>query len=953
MKLRNVNLAAGKTSSPALVSHLVVLLALGAACEPLTDEMVVQGTPSRVLIQEQAPGADCEYGGQRIDAGIDDNLNGQLDEAEFDQVRYVCNGAPGSAGDAGPAGATALVSVEAEAAGANCALGGNKVSSGLDSDSSGVLDAAEVTSVQYVCNGAPGVIGTNALVLVEAVGADVCPVGGQRIITGSDIDGNGELSGSEIASAVVVCDGAAGANGADAVSALVRQEVEPVGEHCAWGGSAIHVGLDDDHSLTLEQGEIDSTSYVCNGADGVNSLFKLTPIPSGNDCETGGTLIETGLDVDRDSELSAGEVSASRTLCNGLTGDVGLQSLVRVSDQSPGVECAAGGKKLESGVDSSGDGELAVGEISHTAYLCNGVDGIDGVDGLSALVSVSDEAPGLTCAAGGKKLETGIDASGNGSLELGEVTATEFVCDGIDGIDGTDGFDALVAISDVSPGIECSAGGKKVENGLDTSRNGSLEPGEVGTTNYVCNGVDGTDGTNGTNGQNSLISVSNELPGEDCALGGQKIDVGRDVNGNLTLDLGEIEQTRFVCNGGGFLLRAGNEEPGLNCAYGGVKLETGTDVNSDNVLDAGEIVHTDYVCNQDRGLIVPMLADLVSLGSNSTCAAAEGETYCWGYNGNGQLLDAVAPRGFVGQTSLGAVQALSVGHNHACAVQDGAVFCWGYNGNGQLGNGTTGGNLGKVEAGSFTDATAVSATSNQSCAVAGGKAYCWGYNGDGRLGDGTTTNRTTPTEVPGLTNVTSISAGPSHACAVSNGNPFCWGYNGNGQLGDNSTTTRLSPVAVSGLTGVTQIQAGEQTSCALTDAGTVRCWGYNGHGQLGNGNTSQSSVPVSVSNLSEVTQVAISGYHACAVTGGGVFCWGNNGNGQLGDGTTTNRSTPVAATGLSATTAISTNYNHSCAINDGAVKCWGSNGNGQLGIGGFDGNYLTPLSARKFVDLAP
>jgi len=40
---------------------------------------------------------------------------------------------------------------------------------------------------------------------------------------------------------------------------------EPAGANCAAGGQRVDSGLDDDDSGTLEAGEIDQTSYVCNG----------------------------------------------------------------------------------------------------------------------------------------------------------------------------------------------------------------------------------------------------------------------------------------------------------------------------------------------------------------------------------------------------------------------------------------------------------------------------------------------------------------------------------------------------------------------------------------------------------------------------------------------------------------------------------------------------------------
>ena len=43
----------------------------------------------------------------------------------------------------------------------NCPTGGVSVSSGIDTNGNGVLDASEVSNTQYVCNGADGTNGTN------------------------------------------------------------------------------------------------------------------------------------------------------------------------------------------------------------------------------------------------------------------------------------------------------------------------------------------------------------------------------------------------------------------------------------------------------------------------------------------------------------------------------------------------------------------------------------------------------------------------------------------------------------------------------------------------------------------------------------------------------------------------------------------------------------------------
>lgn len=65
----------------------------------------------------------------------------------------ACGGGDGN-NTVAVAAASGLVNVGTEAAGANCALGGSSLQTGLDSNANGTLEAAEITSTQYVCNGA-------------------------------------------------------------------------------------------------------------------------------------------------------------------------------------------------------------------------------------------------------------------------------------------------------------------------------------------------------------------------------------------------------------------------------------------------------------------------------------------------------------------------------------------------------------------------------------------------------------------------------------------------------------------------------------------------------------------------------------------------------------------------------------------------------------------------------
>lgn len=62
-------------------------------------------------------------------------------------------------------------------------------------------------------------------------------------------------------------------------------------------------------------------------------------------------------------------------------------------------------------------------------------------------------------------------------------------------------------------------------------------------------GEAGTTGPSGVDGFNSLISMDDELFGSNCSYGGIKVQVGRDLNRNGALELNEITNSKYVCNG--------------------------------------------------------------------------------------------------------------------------------------------------------------------------------------------------------------------------------------------------------------------------------------------------------------------------------------------------------------------------------------------------------------------
>lgn len=139
---------------PAGTIRAVEITANGA--QPAVDEVrFLTAFRTQSGLATEPPGANCAYGGAVLGSGPDTNANGVLEQSEIVSRVYACNGSDGARGE------SALISVTAEVAGANCPNGGQKVESGVDTDKDGKLDAGEVTATTYVCNGANGTNGTN------------------------------------------------------------------------------------------------------------------------------------------------------------------------------------------------------------------------------------------------------------------------------------------------------------------------------------------------------------------------------------------------------------------------------------------------------------------------------------------------------------------------------------------------------------------------------------------------------------------------------------------------------------------------------------------------------------------------------------------------------------------------------------------------------------------------
>lgn len=201
------------------------------------------------------------------------------------------------------------------------------------------------------------------------------------------------------------------------------------------------------------------------------------------------------------------------------------------------------------------------------------------------------------------------------------------------------------------------------------------------------------------------------------------------------------------------------------------------------------------------------VSQIAQSGEGSACAVAStGKAWCWGENeygelGNGKTSDASIPVQVKGLPSNPVVIATGGGFNgtsdagaFACAViTNGDVWCWGYDGDGQLGDGVpedTSPHTKPVKVSLPGPARDVVGGSYHACALLDdGSVWCWGDNNFGELGNGgSPTSSSTPLEVPSLTsNVLEISSdGATSTCALllSPAQVQCWGSNFYDELGD-------------------------------------------------------------------------------------------------------------------------------------------------------------------------
>jgi len=189
---------------------------------------------------------------------------------------------------------------------------------------------------------------------------------------------------------------------------------------------------------------------------------------------------------------------------------------------------------------------------------------------LSAVARIDGEPAGTNCPDGGTRISVGMDTNGNGALDTAEISSTQYLCNGARGpagsigatgvagaagSTGSRGLGSLVRLDPEPVGQRCANGGYQVSVGSDTNNDGRLDPSEVSSVAYACNGIAGAAGTtgaagnNGLNGATSLVTLLPELAGARCLYGGTQVNSGLDTNRNGLLDASELTSTAYICAG--------------------------------------------------------------------------------------------------------------------------------------------------------------------------------------------------------------------------------------------------------------------------------------------------------------------------------------------------------------------------------------------------------------------
>jgi hypothetical protein len=221
------------------------------------------GSTAIVESSDEPPGDHCANGGVMIVTGLDTNGDGTLQKDEISDTKWLCNGADGDAGppgDAGPSGADGAKGDPGDKG--DKGDPGDAGPPGATGDKGDPGDAGPPGRTGDA--GPPGPTG------------DAGPPGPRGDAGPPGATGDAGPKGDQ------------GDTGAAGLNALVS--IDPiVGAHCQYGGVRVRSGLDSDGSGTLDDSEVTSTEYVCNGAPGASGGAGASGVAGSSSSSSGGS----------------------------------------------------------------------------------------------------------------------------------------------------------------------------------------------------------------------------------------------------------------------------------------------------------------------------------------------------------------------------------------------------------------------------------------------------------------------------------------------------------------------------------------------------------------------------------------------------------------------------------------------------------------------------------------
>ncbi|RYF28853.1 MAG: hypothetical protein EOO17_03745 [Chloroflexi bacterium] len=276
------------------------------------------------------------------------------------------------------------------------------------------------------------------------------------------------------------------------------------------------------------------------------------------------------------------------------------------------------------------------------------------------------------------------------------------------------------------------------------------------------------------------------------------------------------------------------------------------------------------------------------------------------------------------------VNSLSVGGASVCAAAEGDAYCWGFNGNGQLGNGTR-------SSADTSKPIAVSKNPTQPVAAVAGycaRTYSVGFI-TACIQQINAVGAQTGSDLTGKT-VTKVSVGSTFTCAIADDRAYCWGDNSTGQLGDGTNESKLLPSRVLADSSsplfnkkVIDIQTGDGFTCALTDDYVVACWGSNTYGQLGTNDRVASNKPIKIYDSPEIPASTRIPSPCGGTTTVGIFTFPQPACSPVP--VPAIPASPLYGKKIKSLASVS-GSDHMCGTGeDETIYCWGRNEGGQIG----------------------